>query len=174
MKTFNEFVEQKNINYLVGSIAGLMVEMNINPARYILENAPDVELDETFMDGLKQFGTNALNAARQFGTNVLNGGGIMGGVKQAHDTLAGPATKFDAVSRILNDLVKQLQKNPQTASFPSVTDPSATLSIYLQKVLHDLQKEKDNIPKMQNTVTTQSMAASAAPAAVPGAGRATP
>ena len=175
MKTFNEFVEQRNTNFLVGSIANLMVEMNINPARYILDNPPDAELDEGFMDGLKAFGNNAVNAVKQFGQNVWGGGGIQGGYKQAKDTLMGPASKFDSAVRVLTDLVNQLKENPQTASFPSVSSPRDVLHIYLQKVLNALQKEKDNMPKMQNATVSQPMAASAVPAAgAPTAGRATP
>jgi hypothetical protein len=175
MKTFNEFIEQKNINFLVGSIANLMVEMNINPAQYILEHSPNVELDEGFMDGLRAFKNNAWNAVKQFGSNVMKGGGIQGGYKQAMDTMAGPATKFDSAVRVLTDLANQLEKNPQTASFPSASSPGSLLHDYLKKVLSDLQKEKDNMPKMQNATVTQGMAASAAPPPGPGTGaRTTP
>jgi hypothetical protein len=158
MKTFNEFIEQKNINTLVESIAGLMAEMDINPAEYILENAPEMELDEGFMDSLKAFGKNAFNAAKQFGKNVWDGGGIKGGAAQAHDTLAGPASKFDSAARVLTDLVNQLQKNAQTASMPSATNPRQTVASYLGGILKGLMKEKENIPKMQDAQVSMPMA----------------
>jgi len=158
MKTFNEFIEQKNINTLVESIAGLMVEMDINPAEYILENAPETELDEGFMDSLKAFGKNAWSAAKQFGKNVWDGGGIRGGAAQAADTLAGPASKFDSAARVLTDLVNQLQKNPQTASMPSSTNPRQTVASYLGGILKGLMKEKENIPKMQDAQVSMPMA----------------
>ena len=152
-----------------------MVEMNINPARYVLDNPPDVELDEGFMDGLKAFGNNAMSAVKQFGSNVMKGGGILGGYKQAKDTLMGPATKFDSAVRVLTDLAAQIAKDPQTANFPSVAEPRNLLHVYLTKVLNALQKEKDNMPKMQNAAVSQQMAPSAAPvASAPTGGRATP
>jgi hypothetical protein len=169
MKTFNEFIEQKNINRLIESIAGLMVEMDVNPAKYILENPPEVDLDEGFMDGLQAFGTNALNAVKQFGKNVWSGGGVQGGYNQAKDTLAGPVAKFDSAARVLNDLVNQLQKNAQTASMPSATNPRQTVASYLGGILKGLMKEKENIPKMQDAQVSMPMAprGSGAPAPAP-------
>ena len=173
MKTFNEFIDQKEIKDLVEQAANLMVEMDIEPTQFILEfvsKDPEVEkalleyieIQEGLLDGLKDLGKRAMSAAAQFGKNVWSGGGITGGAEQAMDTLVGPMTKFNRAVSALNDLVKSLSKDPQLAGMRT-SDNKYTLPKYLSLIINKLEQERHSIPKMQQAIVKNSMKQGVAP-----------
>lgn len=172
MKTFNQYIQKKEIDSLVETAANLMVELDINPSEFVLEYVskdPEIEsklleyieIQENILGAAKELGGRAINAVKQFGQNVWSGGGIQGGVKQAMDTMSGPAAKFETAARVLDDLVKSLSQNPQTQNMTIQNDPvhswanGKNLAGYLADIVKQLKFQKDMIPKMTPVPNTQ-------------------
>lgn len=166
MKTFYEFVEYKKLNSLKEQAANLMVELDLDPAEFVMDYVAKkpkleaalleyIEMQEGFMDTLKNVG----NAAMQFGRNVWSGGGVKGGWNQAKDTVMGPVAKFNTAIKVLNDLIGSIQKNPQTKDMVAGEDDhhawakGRKIADYLQDIVNQLNKQKTYIPQMQQHPT---------------------
>lgn len=175
MKTFNEFIEHKKLEKVVYEAAELMVELDVDPAQYILSYVSKdpvvetalleyIEINEAGMwDGIRNLGGGfvgrAIDAGKQFAGNVWggkSGGGITGGWKQAADTLMGPKAKFDTAVRVLGDLVNSLMKNDVTKDMVADT-PSGKMPIakYIEDIVKSLNKQKEMIPVMTPKNDTQ-------------------
>lgn len=158
MKNFHQFIESKKLESEISVAANLMVELDLNPAEFILEyvkNDKEMEaalleyltIQEGILDGIKAFGSNALKAAQQFGQNVWSGGGIKGGMTQAADTLSGPVAKYDSAVRVLNDLVKSLESRDDTRTMRTKGGTS-TIPERIRLIVKELTRQKDMIPQM--------------------------
>lgn len=158
MKNFHQFIESKKLESEISIAANLMVELDLNPAEFILEyvkNDKEMEaalleyitMQEGILDGIKAFGTNALKAAKQFGQNVWSGGGIQGGITQASDTISGPVAKYDSAVRVLNDLVKSLESRDDTRMMKTKGGTS-TIPERIRLIVKELTRQKDMIPQM--------------------------
>lgn len=158
MKNFHQFIESKKLESEISIAANLMVELNLNPAEFILEYVKSdkemeaalleyITIQEGILDGLKAFGGNALKAAQQFGQNVWSGGGIKGGITQASDTLSGPVAKYDSAVRVLGDLVKSLESRDDTRVMRT-KGGTATIPERIRKIIGELTRQKNMIPQM--------------------------
>jgi hypothetical protein len=158
MKNFHQFIESKKLESEISIAANLMVELNLNPAEFILEYVKsDKEMEaalleyltiqEGILDGIKAFGSNALKAAQQFGQNVWSGGGIKGGMTQASDTLSGPVAKYDSAVRVLGDLVKSLESRDDTRMMRTKGGTS-TIPERIRLIVKELTRQKNMIPQM--------------------------
>jgi hypothetical protein len=156
MINFNQFLEHKRNDFVVKECAQLMVEMDVDPHRYIYECLKEIDpvLAEGWWDGVKSFGKSLFNAGKAFVGDTARGAAA--GYRQAKDAVSGPVAKFDAVSRALEDLVNVLENDPQERfkGFMSSTG-EGTVGQYLAKVLQNLQRDKDAIPKLYDTNITQ-------------------
>lgn len=163
MKTFYEFIENKKLSSLIERAANLMVELDVDPAQFILEyvsNEPKlesslleyIEMQEGIMDTLGR----VKDAAVAFGKNVWDRGGIKGGWHQGKDVLMGPLAKFNTAIKVMNDLVASLNRNPQTKDMMTGDDPAhpwargKKISEYIQDIINQLEKQRPFIPKMQD------------------------
>ena len=153
MISFDQFLEHKRNDFVVKECAQLMVEMDVDPHRYIYECLKEIDpvLAEGWWDGVKSFGTSLLNAGKAFVGDTARG--AVAGYRQAKDAVSGPVAKFDAVSRALDDLVKMLDR-PEFKDFQSSTG-QGTVKQYLSGVLERLQADKNAIPKLHDTQVTQ-------------------
>ena len=158
MKNFHQFIESKKLESEISMAANLMVELDLNPAEFILEyvkNDKEMEvalleyltIQEGILDGIRAFGSNALKAAGEFGRNVWSGGGIQGGITQAADTLSGPVAKYDSAVRVLNDLVKSLESRDDTKMMRTKGGTS-TIPERIRLIVKELTRQKDMIPQM--------------------------
>lgn len=173
MISFNEFVENKRADGAIVECASIMVEMDVEPHRYIYESLKEVDpvLAESWWDGVKSFAGNAWNAAKQVGKGVWDGGGLKHGLAQAADTVAGPVAKFDSAVRALESLKKTLS-DPKFSNFQSSTG-KGTVADYISIILHHLNKDKAAMPQMGAAQVSQSydtrgnLAGAQAPASAP-------
>jgi len=153
MINFNQFLEHKRNDFVVKECAQLMVELDVDPHRYIYECLKEIDpvLAEGWWDGVKSFGKSLFNAGKAFVGDTARG--AVAGYRQAKDAVSGPVAKFDAVSRALEDLVKMLER-PEFNEFQSSTG-QGTVKQYLSGVLERLQADKNAIPKLHDTQITQ-------------------
>jgi len=166
MKKFNEFIEQKQVENQIKECANILCEMDLNPeefVNYLLENTDLAEDWKSWLSGIgSRIAGSSVGrwgqAAGQVGKSVVHGG-LQAGFKQARDTVAGPAVKFQKAEGVLKDLVQFLNSNQETKVMKSAGDPSKSIGEYLAGVLELLQKEKANMPKMQSPEVKQNYAA---------------
>lgn len=85
-----------------------------------------------------------LDAASRLGKNLVQGG------REAVDAISGPAAKFDASLKAIEDLAASLEKNPQLQNYPAVSKQGVTLAQYLRAITRVLRKEKDNLPELRS------------------------
>jgi hypothetical protein len=169
MKTFNQYLENKELEVLIHNAAYLFVEKNIEPTQFVLDFVSEkteyknalleyIEIQEGILDSVKDLGNRAFQAAKQFGQNVWSGGGIKGGAKQAWDTMSGPAAKYDTAVRVLNDLLKSLENNPETKDMianKGLPGIPKNLTNYFKSIIVSLENQKSAIPKMTSMPNTQ-------------------
>lgn len=151
MFTFNEFLEEKRVTHTITECAQIMVELDVNPEEYIYESL--LKIDPVLAESWGRWLGNIGTAVKQFGQNVWSGGGIKGGWKQAVDTVAGPAAKFDAAADALENLAKVL-KDPKFKDFQS-SSGQGTVGDYIQKILKDLRQDRNHIPQMSDAEVQQ-------------------
>jgi len=165
MKTFHEFVENKNLELVITEAANTFVKSDIEPTQYILEYVskdPEIEkclveyinYQENILKAAGQSVSNAWNAAKQIGSSMWSGGGLKHGLSQAKDTLTGPSTKFDYAVKVMKDLVSALMKDEKFRSIPSSAHPRFNVVQYIQQLVKNLERESANIPKMQPAKVT--------------------
>lgn len=85
-----------------------------------------------------------LDAASRLGKNLVQGG------REAVDAISGPAAKFDASLKAIEDLAASLEKNPQLQNYPAVSKQGVTLAQYLRAITRVLRKEKDSLPELRS------------------------
>jgi hypothetical protein len=153
MITFNEFVEHKRCEGAIVECANMMVEMDIEPHRYIYESLKRVDpvLAEGWWDGVQKFARNVGTGVKQFFTNV--GQGAKAGYNQAADTIAGPTAKFDAAVRALADLEKVLNDG-QFKDFYSKSGNGTVLD-YVRQIKKNLEFDKNQMPQRTDTKVSQ-------------------
>lgn len=159
MITFNEFLEHKRVEAAIAECVHLMVEMDIDPHQYIYECLKEIDpaLAEGWMDGVKNFAGNVWKGVQRFAGDTAKG--VAAGAKGAADAIAGPAAKFDAASRAMEDLAKIL-KRPEFEGFmfTSTEGKKENLAGYIQKVLGNLRDSRNQMPAMANTEVKQDYA----------------
>jgi hypothetical protein len=152
MKTFYEFIDHKNLENSIVRAANLMVEMDVDPAKFVIkyvsENT-DIELQEGFLDTIG----NIAKGAVEFGKNVWGGGGVTGGWAHAKDLVSGPMSKFEVAVKTLKVLVDMLKKNDATKNMMA-TDGS-NLADHINRAVVHLEKERDMIPRMKAATSSQ-------------------
>lgn len=156
MKTFNEFLENKTVGAQIKECAEMLSEMDVNPHEYIYESLKKIDpvLAEGWMDGIKSFASNLWTGARQFAGDVAKG--AQTGYNRAADTVAGPAAKFDAAERALQDLVNSLKKDERFKNFRSSAQGfKGNVGDYLQRVLDSLRVDKAAVPQLMQTQVKQ-------------------
>jgi hypothetical protein len=153
MISFNEFVEHKRLEGVIAECANMMVEMDVEPHRYIYESLKRVDpvLAEGWWDGVKNFAGNVWQGVKQFGGNVAQG--AKAGYNQAADTIAGPAAKFDAAVRALADLEKVLN-DCQFKDFYSKSGNGTVLD-YVREIKKKLEDDKNHMPQRTDTKVSQ-------------------
>jgi hypothetical protein len=92
----------------------------------------------------KNINEGLLDAASRFGKHIVQGG------REAMDAISGPAAKFDASLKSIEDLVASLEKNPKLKNYPALTKQGATLTQYLRAITRVLRREKDNLPELRS------------------------
>ena len=133
MTSFKSFCEEKDLI----KCAELMSNFDAEPAE-LIENILESDLVEDW----KGWAGRAVAAAGQIA------GGVQQGIKQAADTMGGPAVKFDKAVAILKDLEKYLRTNPATKDTKSMAKPSRTVAGYIQLIYQALEKESSSMPKV--------------------------
>lgn len=165
MKTFNEFVETKQINADIQECALVLSEMEIDAEEFVTRLLENTDFAEGWGDWLKGVGNKVANTATRWGSAAgqlgksLVDGGLKAGMRQASDTVSGPTVKFDKAEQVLKDLADFLNSNEQTKKMPAVGKQGMTVGQYINAVLNLLKKEKENIPKMMQAQVSQNYAA---------------
>lgn len=154
MITFNEFLEHKRIESTVTECAHMMVELDVDPYRYIYENLKDIDpvLAEGWWDNVKSTAGNIWKGVKSFAGDVATGART--GYNKAADTIAGPVAKFDAAVRALDDLIKVLGSDKRFERFMSDVG-GGTVVQYIEKVKEALMKDKDKVPQLLATQVKQ-------------------
>lgn len=177
MKTFNQYIENKELDTLIHNAASLFVEKNIEPTQFILNFVSEkteyknalleyIEIQEGIFGSLGELGNRAFQAAKQFGSNVWSGGGIKGGASQAWDTMTGPAAKYETALRVLKDLQSSLEKNKETKDMianKGLPGIPKNLSAFFSSIISSLENQKSAIPKMTSMPNTQPQMAQTSP-----------
>jgi hypothetical protein len=139
MISFKSFCEEKELI----KCAELMSNFDIEPSE-LIENVLESDLVEDWKGWMGGAG-RALKAAGQVAGSLVSGG-LKHGVKQAADTMGGPARKFDQAVTILKELEKYLRSNPATKDVASTSKPQRSVAGYIQLIYQALEKEKGNMP----------------------------
>jgi len=167
MLTFGEFSNLIEFNREIRSCASLLSESEVDPAEFV-----GGFLEEDLQEGWKDWLTGAGKvaggvasgigrlgrAAGEVGSSLWDGG-LKSGVAKGSDTVAGPSVKFDKAMAILKDLAAYLNQNDMTKGLPSAGERGYTVGQYIQRIVDDLNKEKNNMPQMQKAQVSQGMAA---------------
>lgn len=141
MISFKSFCEEKELI----KCAELMSNLDIEPAE-LIENVLESDLVEDWKGWLGGAGRAAKAAGQVLGSVVS--GGLKHGVKQAADTMGGPAVKFDKAVTTLKELEKYLRSNPATKDVRSTSQPKRSVAGYIQLIYQALEKEYGNMPKV--------------------------
>lgn len=154
MGGFENFLENKRVDFKIEECRILMEELGVDPYKYIYESIKEIDpiFAENWWKGVKDFAGRIAQGAKQvFGGAVQ---GATAGYKQASDTVAGPTVKFGNASKALTDLVAVMKK-PEFQNFRT-KDGQQMLADYIQKILDNLDAQKDNIPQMSGSQINQS------------------
>jgi hypothetical protein len=150
MQSFQQFLENRLQNELIKEAAQLCVELDINPAEFILNMDFD-DLNE--QDQQPGFFGRLKNAASQFASNVWSGGGIKGGFQMAKDTMAGPSQKYAQAVKTLEALTNTLLQNPATQNM-KLSNNRTPVTQFLQRVIGELKKQQQMVPKLYSADAT--------------------
>jgi len=139
MISFKIFCEEKELI----KCAELMSNFDVEPSE-LIENVLESDLVEDWKGWMGGAGRVAKAAGQVLGSVVS--GGLKHGVKQAADTMGGPARKFDQAVSTLKELEKYLRSNPATKDVASSSKPQRSVAGYIQLIYQALEKEKGNMP----------------------------
>lgn len=146
MRSFNNFLENQQVQNKIYQAAELMVEKNVNPnlfiVRYYEQNHPEIAhlINEGMWDGIKQ-------GASQFGQHALQGLKNAGGAFM--NNVFSPQTKFDSAIKSLTQLTQQLQSDQSLKSWLA-SNPGNQLLSQVNGMIQQLGQLKPQVP--QNTV----------------------
>lgn len=193
MKTFIEFVEHKSFEKVVVECANLMVEMDVDPSEYILNYVskdPEaekclleyIEIQEGLWDSVKDLGSRIGGAAKAIGGSLWSGGGLKYGLQQAKDVMSGPSSKFNHALKVMDDLVKALEKGytdpntKQVVSFDKIPAGGSygsrsgdSIVTWIKKLREELKSQASQVPKLKPTNVQAPEMAPRGPAAAPAA-----
>ena len=147
MLSFGDFCDILDTNKKIKECASFIANLDIDP-EIVVESTLEEELVEGWKDWVGGIG-RGIKAAGQVASGVATG------MKQASDTISGPAVKFDKAVSILKELEQYLRKNPATAKVPSSSNPKRSIAGYIQAIYKALEKEASSMPKFVNNAQYQ-------------------
>lgn len=168
MRSFSEYVQNKNVDALVSEIAHKMVEVNVDPWNFLIEyykNNPELVIalenhkEETlneFLGGLKRMGQALWGGAKQFGKDLGTATQALGGsavdtAKQMRAKVAGPEAHYAASIEALQGLSRELSRNKEVQAAMQSGDPQVQANY--KKVVGDLQGILKQLDQQKQQVT---------------------
>lgn len=154
MKSFSDYMQNKNLESLMSEVAHKMVEVNVDPWDFLMDyykedsnmvivlEAHKEETLNEFLGGLKRFGSTLLKGAQQFGQGLGAAAQAVGGsaaetAKQIRAGLAGPEAHYAASIEALQGLSRELNKNKEVQAAMQSSDPQTQANY--KKIVGDLQ-----------------------------------
>ncbi len=179
MKTFTNYIEQKNLDIAIHKVATKMVELDVDPYEYLLEhykNQPEVVIQleahreenlTEFMQGLRNMAGAAWNAFKGAGQNLGTAGqalgqGLAATGRQFRDEAFGPEAKYKVALKAVQALTAELENNSEIQRLQSSGQAginAGDLIEELNRIANDLQRQSDQVVqvlrrgKEQQTVT---------------------
>jgi hypothetical protein len=164
MKTFTNYINQKNLDIVMSEVAMKMAESNIDPYQFLIDyykNQPEVVMQleahkeenlHEFMQGFKNMASAAWNAAKGVGQNLSTAGqalgqGLASTGKQLRDDAFGPEAKYKVALQAVKALTNELGKN-QELQMAMQNDQSGQT----KKVIDDLIRISQELEKQQELV----------------------